>query len=314
MTSSATRSPRVSVVLPVYDTPVHFVAEAIESVFAQRETAWELVIVLDGATPDCAQLARAALERDTARVRVVGWEGGTPGGLSAARNRGISQSTAPLVAFLDADDVFLPPKLAEQVDFLERNPTAAMAYGRTVYWHSWREEPERSRDAVLPLGVPIDHPIPPPDLLTAFVGRRASVPSPCSVMVRRSALEAIRGFNEDFRGDLQLIEDQAFYAKICLRFPVVVADVLWDRYRRHPDAMTSQASDAQLGAAWRGYLDWLEGEIRAAGVADAALAEAMQRERWKLDHPALAKAFRLSRKALRRLGAAMGPGGETPRR
>jgi glycosyltransferase involved in cell wall biosynthesis len=52
--------------------------------------------------------------------------------MSASRNLGAAHATAPYIAFLDADDVWMPDKLAEQVDLLERMPDVAMVCGAAV--------------------------------------------------------------------------------------------------------------------------------------------------------------------------------------
>src|SRR4030067_715845 len=87
--------PLVSVVLPVHDTRPEFLRDAIESVRGQSESQWELVIVLDAATPACGSVASEMAERDAARIAVVGETGGLPRGSSAPPHLRAAHTRAP---------------------------------------------------------------------------------------------------------------------------------------------------------------------------------------------------------------------------
>jgi len=116
--------PRVSVVLPVYNGE-RTLARTVASVLAQTFTDFELLVVDDGSTDG----SRAVLAGfDDPRLRVLGFANA---GHSASRNRGIRAARAPLVAFIDADDLWLPGKLERQVAALEARPAAALAYAWT---------------------------------------------------------------------------------------------------------------------------------------------------------------------------------------
>lgn len=105
-------APEVSVVIPAYKA-ARFIAETLDSVFAQTFKDFEVVVVNDG-SPDTEELERA-LEPFAARIKYVRQENL---GAGAARNRGLRETRAPLVAFLDADDIWLPNFLEEQTRFL----------------------------------------------------------------------------------------------------------------------------------------------------------------------------------------------------
>jgi glycosyltransferase involved in cell wall biosynthesis len=78
-------------------------------------------------------------------------------GISASRNLGIRHASGELVAFMDADDVWLQEKLARHIQLLGGCPAAGMMYGRTEYWHSWTGNSEdKHRDHVPSLGIPAD--------------------------------------------------------------------------------------------------------------------------------------------------------------
>ena len=78
-------------------------------------------------------------QRDPSRIRYFEHAGHANRGMSAARNLGLDHARGRYIAFLDADDVWLPEKLREQVSALNDNPRAGMVYGRTLIWHSWRD-------------------------------------------------------------------------------------------------------------------------------------------------------------------------------
>jgi glycosyltransferase involved in cell wall biosynthesis len=108
--------PRVSVVLPVFNR-ASTISGAIAGVVAQTLTDWELVVVDDGSTDNLEAAVASAADP---RLRLLRHEGNR--GAAAARNTGIKAARAPLIAFIDSDDEWLPTKLARQIDAIERGP------------------------------------------------------------------------------------------------------------------------------------------------------------------------------------------------
>lgn len=115
------RDERVSVVVPVHNGARHLEA-ALESILAQESGALQVIVVDDGSTDATAGI----LNRFSDRVHPVRQDNLGPG---AARNSGIARATAPLIAFLDADDVWPPAGLTHQLDALAGSPGAAVAWG-----------------------------------------------------------------------------------------------------------------------------------------------------------------------------------------
>ena len=110
MTPTASE-PRVSVVMPAYNV-AWCVGRAVDSVLAQDFRNRELIVVNDGSTDD----TRARLDAYGGAVTVIDQDNR---GMSAARNAGIRRAHGTYVAFLDADDWWLPGKLARQVELME---------------------------------------------------------------------------------------------------------------------------------------------------------------------------------------------------
>jgi glycosyltransferase involved in cell wall biosynthesis len=117
--------PRVSVVVPVHNGE-RLLGEAIASVLAQEEDDLEILVVDDGSTDGSAAVA----EQFSEPVRVLRRENGGP---AAARNTGLAAACAEIVAFLDADDLYAPDKLALQLDRLERRPDVEVVIGQRRY-------------------------------------------------------------------------------------------------------------------------------------------------------------------------------------
>jgi teichuronic acid biosynthesis glycosyltransferase TuaG len=104
-------SPVVSIVTPVWNAAATL-AEAAASAQAQTFADWEMLIVDDGSTDGSRALAERLAAADP-RLRVLGWAANR--GAAAARNAGLRAARGRVVAFLDADDRWLPPKLERQL-------------------------------------------------------------------------------------------------------------------------------------------------------------------------------------------------------
>jgi glycosyltransferase involved in cell wall biosynthesis len=278
--------PRVSAVI-IFWNAERFLAEAVESVFAQTFDEWELLLVDDGSTDASTAMAREYAHRNPDRVRYLEHAHHANHGRSASRNLGIRHAAGDYIAFLDADDVWLPDKLRLQVALLESQPTAAMLYGRTQRWYSWTGRAEDTlKDYTPPLGIPANTLVPPPTLLSLFIRRQAPAPCTCSVLVRRSAISRVGAFEDAFPG---MYDDQVLYAKICLREPVYASGECLDRYRRHADSCRAVARrTGQYYPARLAYLTWLADYLRQSEVSDADLWNAVRSETWRARHPALA--------------------------
>lgn len=110
-------TPIVSIMMPAYNAE-RTIEQAIDSALAQTMPDWELIVVDDGSTDGTAARAADRAERD-ARIKLVRQANG---GESAARNTALQQMQGELVAFLDADDLYLPDHLALTVGYLQTHP------------------------------------------------------------------------------------------------------------------------------------------------------------------------------------------------
>ncbi len=122
--------PAVSVILPVFNRAA-LLGEAVASVQAQSFRDWELVIVDDGST-DATQSVVQSLVAEDPRIRGLRQR---KTNAATARNLGIAQSAAPLIAYLDSDNVWYPEFLQRAVDCLATESDVDLIYGALATWH-----------------------------------------------------------------------------------------------------------------------------------------------------------------------------------
>ncbi len=118
--------PTVAVILPTYNRAT-FIGEAISSVQAQSFQDWELVVVDDGSTDDTADVV-ASFSTDQ-RIRYVRQGRANS---AAARNRGIAETSAPLISYIDSDNLWYPDFLKRSVDCLSTEQEVDLIYGALV--------------------------------------------------------------------------------------------------------------------------------------------------------------------------------------
>lgn len=123
----AAKPPQVSVVIPAYNAAA-YIAGTLDSVFAQTFADFEVVLVNDG-SPDTDRLEQE-LQHYLSRIRYLKQENRGP---SAARNLGIGETKGSYIAFLDADDLWLPQHLSRQVDRLEGNKKLGLVYSDALH-------------------------------------------------------------------------------------------------------------------------------------------------------------------------------------
>jgi glycosyltransferase involved in cell wall biosynthesis len=294
-----TGNPKVTVVM-IFLNAEEFMREAIESVIGQSYTGWELILVDDGSTDQSRPIAEEYARRWPEKVRLLQHPNRENRGISASQNLGISYARGEYIAFLDADDVWLPKKLEQQVEILNAQSQAAMVYGCTFYWYSWDENfQDANRDVLIDPGIAIETLVSPPLLIAKFLRGETPVPCPSDVLIRREAIRAVGGFEEEFR---RIFTDQVLYAKLCLKFPVYVSGQSWFKYRKHSN---SSVSIVKQGGQWQSarlnYLRWLEGYLSDQRVDDKTVWKALKAARWKCLHPRLARMPAHARYHARRL-------------
>jgi glycosyltransferase involved in cell wall biosynthesis len=283
-------TPQVSVITIFFNTEA-FLAEAIDSVLMQTCRDWELLLVDDGSTDQSTEIAKAYRDRYPEQIRYFEHANHRNLGKSTSRNLGLEKARGRYVAFLDADDVFLPQKLERQVAFLEGNLDATMVYGRTQYWYSWTGKPkDQKRDFVSHLGIQAQRLFPPPLLVSRFLQDGGMVPCLCGLLVRREVISELGGFEESIQ---HLYEDQVFIAKVCMAMPVFVEDGVGERYRQHLGSSSAAAIlNKEYHPLWpnparRAFLSWLDTYREEKKIRDRKLERALCRELRPYHYPRL---------------------------
>jgi glycosyltransferase involved in cell wall biosynthesis len=213
------RKPLVSVVIPVYNTS-DYVLEAVDSVFAQTLTDYELIIVNDG-SPDTEKLEQV-LQPYLSRIAYIKQENR---GLSGARNAGIGAARGTFYAQLDADDLWEPDYLETQLGYLQRNQTIDLVYPNALIFN------EGSNDSVEFMKVSPSHGEP---TFERLVRQQCTVMY--SITARMEAIKRVGMFDESLRSCedfdlwLRLLKQGArigYHQKILVR------------YRRRPGSLSS---------------------------------------------------------------------------
>lgn len=261
--------PLVSIVI-IFLNEERFLEEAVKSVRDQTLADWELILVDDGSTDRSTLIARD-LAAEEEKIRYVDHPGHENRGMSASRNLGAAYATAPYISFIDADDVWAPCKLAEQVDVLESMPDVALVCGALIYWYSW--DPVATRpDLVVLTGGVADQRLDPPEPALALhpLGRAAG--AGVDLLVRCSVFDAVGGFEERFRG---LFEDQVFLIKVFLRYPIYISSRAWIRYRQHDASCLAQTTRTEYWRLRGDFVEWLRED--SGRLEDTRVNEAVRR-------------------------------------
>jgi len=250
--------PLVSAVIPTYNRRDD-VLIAVGTVVAQTypAKAIEIIVVDDGGTDDTeAALARRFGER----IRYLRKPNG---GVSSARNAGMTAATGAYIALLDSDDEWLPTKIARQVEFLEARPAFGM-----VITNVERMDGDRRGFEVFDRRTQI-----PEDGMVLHHVLRNPALAPASAMLRREVLDDVGGFDEGLR----TAEDLEFHLRVALRWPIGVIDQVLTRAMRGHEGLSA------LAQSYRDYLMVIERFVRDHGHQidardrDAALFEAYAR-------------------------------------
>jgi glycosyltransferase involved in cell wall biosynthesis len=225
--------PLVSVVIATYNTG-RFLPETLDSVLAQTYRHYEIIVVDDGSTDDTLVRIQTYLSN----IRFVQR---AHRGLAAARNAGLQMATGDYIALLDADDLWLPDKLAVQVEIARREPASGMIACDGEEFGTAMSRPFLLyRDVATAL-----HAAPHREVTgnfhRAFI-RFVPIRCPAQTLIPRSVVEAIGPF-----GDFEA-QDYDYYLRLSARFPVT--------FHAHALVRCRDREDSMSGPSWRRPLTW----------------------------------------------------------
>ena len=207
--------PVVDIVLPSWNRE-KLLQRAVHSVHKQTYKNWNLIIVDDGSTDGSSEQSYGS------PTKVLSLKNNR--GVSYARNQGIKQGHAKWIAFLDSDDEWFPQKLEKQIEYLHQNPQYEFVHCNEIWKKNGKLLPQKKKHKKR--------------------GGRVFIPSvkiccisPSAALLKRSLLEGIGLFREDF----PVCEDYELWLRITSRYDIGFLDKpLLIKHGGHPDQLSKK--------------------------------------------------------------------------
>jgi len=214
----------LSIIIPVYNDE-KTIKQTIESVLNQTISNFELIIINDGSQDSTGEII-SSIKDD--RLKIFSYPNG---GVNRARNRGLSHASGDYIAFLDADDLWHRDKLEFQLNALQANPQAAVAYSWTDYIDESGQFLRRGNHITLNGNVY------PQLLLTDFLENGSNV------LICRKAFDTVGQFDES----LTQAEDWDMWLRLAARYPFVAVPYPHILYRVSANSASSDTSKMEAG-------------------------------------------------------------------
>ncbi len=206
----------ISVVIPAFNGEKTIEA-TIQSVLQQTYSNFEIIVINDGSEDRTLELIK---QINDSRLKVFSY---TNAGLAASRNRGIKNAKGEFIAFLDADDLWTKDKLEKQLEALQNNPQAAVAY-------SWTDYIDEADNFLYPGCHIIANKNIYEQLLVKNILENGSNP-----LIRSSALVEIGGFDES----LSKAEDWDLYLRLAAKYQFITVPSPQILYRLSANSMSA---------------------------------------------------------------------------
>jgi glycosyltransferase involved in cell wall biosynthesis len=221
---------KVSVIIPVYNSEKH-IREALDSVLNQTYKNIEIIVVDDGSSDHTPEVIRT-------HYPMIRYMGQKNGGAAKARNLGIREASGEWIAFLDSDDIWLPTKVEQQVEYFKNHPDVGFIFTDHINFHEngLQEPPTQKREFLLS-GDPV---------MTIFKNGKVNT---STVMMRREVIPKVGYFDETLR----VAEDTDLWMRVAMQCRIDVMDQPLAKRRSRPDSLSSGAE-----ALWRGVQGHIE--------------------------------------------------------
>ena len=212
-------TPTVSVIIPAYNA-ASYIGDTLSSVQKQSYTNWELWVIIDGATDHTEEVVLPFTQEDS-RIHCMVKPNS---GVSDTRNKGFEQSKGAYLAFLDADDIWLPHNLASKIQFFQSQPAVGLVHSDAEIINEMgipQGEYKQGKEGNL--------------LQELLLWEGTCIPAPSSILVKREVIEKVGGFDPD----LSTAADQEFFFRVAHQYTIGrVPEVTW-HYRVHQNNMHS---------------------------------------------------------------------------
>ncbi len=226
-------NPTISVIIPAYQA-AGMIGRALDSVLGQSHSPAEILVIDDGSTDDLAGAVRKYGDKVTL-IRKAN------GGAAEARNLGLDRARGDLIAFLDADDYWLPEKLHWQVEVFARFPQAGIV-GSAWYQEKPGGERRMAERTFFSDQRFLDRLLPPAKATLVDIVNRLHI---CSILVRRNVLGV-----ERFLPPLRMGEDRDLFFRLVSRAPTYLISqplatvvLVPGSVSRHPERLDSDCRD-----------------------------------------------------------------------
>ena len=241
-----------------------------------------LLLVDDGSRDSSTAIARRYAARHPERVRYLEHPGHANRGTGPSHDLGLASARGVYVTFLDADDVYLPERLARHVAVLEAHPEVDVVQSRHLVWFSWDDQARPiDADHLSPSIEIFNEVIEPPVCLFPMLASDALAPPAWSLTVRRATALAVGGFKGG--ETLGSVDDMVYATKLYLSRRVLILDESLTKWRRHSASLTRRArerGESMEGTGYPvrwGYIFWLERYLEEQGT-DPTVWQALREE------------------------------------
>ena len=212
---------KVDIIIPAYNS-AKYLPQAITSVVAQTFEDWKILLVDDGSTDNTAEVVSPFLEALGEKIQYIKQSNG---GLPAARNTAIRNSSAEFLALLDADDVWLPSRLLESLKCFESRPQVGLSYGfisrinqSSELIDTWEGNKKYACG----------------NIASSIYMLKVNLPCP-TITFRRKCIEEVGVFDESLRAT----EDRDLWLRIAQRYEVGLASAVIAYYRTSAGSMST---------------------------------------------------------------------------
>lgn len=216
--------PKVDVIIPTYNT-AKYLPIALDSVIAQTFEDWRILLIDDGSTDDTASVIAPYLAQLGTKIKYIRQENG---GVSAARNNGLRNSSAEFIALLDADDIWLPCRLKESLRCFEGRPQVGLAYGlisridaQGAVIDTFAGNPEHAEGCIAPY----------------IYMRQVQMPT-SSMTFRKACVDKVGEFDESLRAT----EDRDLWLRMAFHYEVGFVPTVISLYRTSGESLTTDTN------------------------------------------------------------------------
>lgn len=213
--------PLVSIILPTYNCAA-FLPHSIGTILSQTYNSYEIIVIDDGSTDNTKEVLYPFMQR----IKYIRLEQNK--GLPTARNIGIRSAQGKYIAFIDADDLWLPEKLQTDIEYFETHPEVSMVYSKHINIDEKGDDLNGNTKKQLPSGNVF---------IQLFSEQNFIITS--SVVVRKEIFETTGLFDEQ----LFNCQDWDMWLRITFHFKVAGIDKPLVKYRHNPRSLSKNRNN-----------------------------------------------------------------------